>query len=181
MVTGVRTDVGIRPYGGDDLPLLERLLGDPAMMRHLGGPESPDALRARHDRYLATPETDGGLFTVTVAADDAPSRSGGIPAGWVGYWETEWQGECVWECGWHVLPEFQGEGVAFSAMRLLLADARGRGRHRFVHAFPSVGNGASNALCRRLGFELLGEVEVEYPKGHLMHSNDWRLDLVADQ
>ena len=28
----------IEPWGEDDLPLLDRLLGDPAMMEHLGGP-----------------------------------------------------------------------------------------------------------------------------------------------
>jgi len=42
-----------------------------------------------------------------------------------------------------------------------------------------VDNAQSNALCRALGFELLGEVEVDYPKGHLMRSNDWRLDVGA--
>jgi hypothetical protein len=31
----------IEPWGEDDLPLLEKLLGDPAMTEHLGGPESP--------------------------------------------------------------------------------------------------------------------------------------------
>ncbi len=30
---------------------------------------------------------------------------------------------------------------------------------------------------RGLGFELLGEVEVDYPTGVVMRSNDWRLDL----
>ena len=38
-------------------------------------------------------------------------------------------------------------------------------------------NVASNVLCRRLGFELLGEEDVEYPKGGMMRSNAWRLDL----
>ena len=28
----------VEPWGEDDLPLLHRLLGDPAMMEHLGGP-----------------------------------------------------------------------------------------------------------------------------------------------
>ncbi len=38
-------------------------------------------------------------------------------------------------------------------------------------------NAASNALCRTLGFTLLGPVDVEYPKGSVMHSYDWCLDL----
>ncbi len=59
----------------------------------------------------------------------------------------------------------------------MIGAVRRRGTHRHLHAFPSVDNAPSNALCRTLGFELLGEVEVDYPKGHLMRSNDWRLDV----
>jgi hypothetical protein len=33
------------------------------------------------------------------------------------------------------------------------------------------------AVCESLGFTLLGEVEVEYPKGHIMRSVHWRYDL----
>lgn len=160
--------VTLRPYAERDFWLLERLLGDPAMMTHLGGPESPEALASRHARYLAQDPETGALFTVLVD---------GAEAGWVGYWESSWGGDAAWECGWHVLPEFQGRGVATSATRFLLEHARARAAHRFMHAFPSVGNVASNAVCRRLGFTLLGEAEVEYPKGHMMLGNNWRYDL----
>jgi RimJ/RimL family protein N-acetyltransferase len=165
-----QAEVAIRPYGAGDLELLRRLLGDAQMMRYLGGPESPEAIGARHLRYLhADPETNG-LFTVTLGPDAAP-------AGWVGFWEAESSGETVWECGWHVLPEAQGRGVATRATALLVGEARRRRRHRWLHAYPGVDNAASNALCRELGFTCLGEVEVEYPKGRQMRSYDWRLDL----
>jgi RimJ/RimL family protein N-acetyltransferase len=49
--------------------------------------------------------------------------------------------------------------------------------HRFLHAFPSVGNAPSNAICRKLGFTLLEECEFEYPPGTFMQCNDWCLDL----
>jgi RimJ/RimL family protein N-acetyltransferase len=55
--------------------------------------------------------------------------------------------------------------------------ARVTRRQPALHAFPSVHNAPSNAICRKLGFELLGEVEFEYPKGHWAMSNDWRLAL----
>ncbi|MGS2645029.1 LysE family translocator [Streptosporangium sp. G12] len=42
---------------------------------------------------------------------------------------------------------------------------------------PSVGHPASNAICRKLGFFLLGECDFEYPPGTTMRCNDWRLDL----
>jgi RimJ/RimL family protein N-acetyltransferase len=50
-------------------------------------------------------------------------------------------------------------------------------KHRYLHAFPSVENAPSNAICRKLGFTLLGPHEFEYPPGNLMQCNDWRLDL----
>jgi RimJ/RimL family protein N-acetyltransferase len=50
-----------------------------------------------------------------------------------------------------------------------------------MYAFPSVENVASNALCRKLGFTLLGDAEFEYPAGSgiSMRCNDWRLDLAG--
>lgn len=142
------------------------------MTEHIGGPETSDAIRARHERYLASDESSGGLFAVTVG----PER---VAAGWVGYWQATWRGEAVWECGWSILPKFQGQGVATAASALMLAHAAARDGHRYMHAFPAVGNPASNALCARLGFVCLGEVKVEYPKGSMMRSNGWRFDLHA--
>jgi len=162
--------VRIRPYAEGDLALLRGLLGDTEMTRFLGGPESENALAARHARYLAADPETNGLFTVLLGEP-------AVPVGWVGFWETEWEGAFVWECGWHVLPEFQGQGVATGAMRLAVDDASSRRRHRFMDAFPSADNVASNAVCRRLGFRPLGEVEVEYPKGCMMRAQHWRLEL----
>ena len=167
-----RLHVALRPWAPGDEWLLQRLLGEPDMMGHLGGPESPDAISARHERYLAADPARNGLFAVA-------SGSGAKAVGWVGFWESEWRGETVWECGWSVLPEAQGGGVATAAAALMIEVVRRRGTHRHLHAFPSVDNAPSNALCRTLGFDLLGEVEVDYPKGHLMRSNDWRLDVGA--
>ncbi len=48
---GVSATVTLEPWASGDLPLLERLMGDPRMTRHLGGPESPDKLRERQSRY----------------------------------------------------------------------------------------------------------------------------------
>jgi hypothetical protein len=44
-------DIGLRPWAGGDYDLLARLLGGPAMTEHLGGPETPEQLRRRHQRY----------------------------------------------------------------------------------------------------------------------------------
>jgi RimJ/RimL family protein N-acetyltransferase len=75
------------------------------------------------------------------------------------------------------LPEFQGRGVASAAVRAVIAAARTDGRHQWLHAFPSVANAGSNAVCRKAGFALVGETDFEYPPGRIMRSNDWRYDL----
>ena len=166
-----RHEVDIRPWAEGDLPLLERLMGDPAMTEHIGGPETTEKISERHGRYLAPSRPrKGAMFVIVVG----PGR---VAAGSVGYWPREWRAHHVWEAGWSVLPEFQGLGVATRATAAVVRRARADGTHRFMHAFPSVDNGASNAICRKLGFVFQEEVDFEYPKGTLMRCNDWRLDL----
>jgi RimJ/RimL family protein N-acetyltransferase len=159
--------VRLEPWGEDDLPLLEQLLGDPAMTEHLGGPESHEKIVERQARYV---KAESGLFKIV---DET-----GEGVGWVGYWDKTWREQEVYEIGWAVLPAFQGRGIAGMATSQAIALARSERKHRFLHAFPSVDNAPSNAICRKLGFTLLGATEFEYPKGNFMQCNDWRLDLL---
>ena len=161
----------LEPWGSGDLPLLERLMGDARMTKHLGGAESPDKLRERQGRYESL---EGGdrMFKIV----DAVS---GVDVGSVGFWTKEWRDEQVYEVGWMVVPEFQGRGIAVTATAQAIELAKRDGKHRFMHAFPSIDNEPSNAICAKLGFELLETCEFEFPKGKFMICNDWRLDLCA--
>jgi RimJ/RimL family protein N-acetyltransferase len=164
-------EVGLRSWTDDDLPLLRGLLADPGMMTYLGGPETEDKLQERHGRYVAIDGTGTGrVFVITVG----PERTA---AGWVGYWQTTWHGEPAWETGWSVLPEFQGSGLATRGAALAMEVLAGEGRYRFVYAFPSVDNGPSNAVCAKLGFEMLGSESLEYPPGTWMDCAIWRGEL----
>jgi RimJ/RimL family protein N-acetyltransferase len=145
-------------------------MGDPAMTEHLGGPESEQKLVERQARYERLDPRRGYMFKIV-------DEESGEPAGSVGYWDKEWRGETVYETGWSVLPEFQGRGIAVAATRLVIEAARAEGRHSQLFAYPSVDNAPSNAICRKLGFELLGECDFEFPPGHQMRCNEWRLDL----
>jgi len=149
------------PWGPKDEPLLHALLGDPAMMVHLGGPETAEKIAERQARYVKDPRQH------KIVVD-------GQGVGWVGYWE---RGE-DYEVGWSVLPGFQGRGIAADATRQLVALARDRD----IHAYPGVENGPSNAICRKLGFTNLGPQEFEYPpnSGQFMQCNDWVLEALAD-
>ena len=167
------------PWTEDDLPLLVRL-NAPEMTEHLGGPETEEQVLVRHERYVA------GARSGIVHDSDREYRAfifkavfepGGVGVGSVNVWDREWKGEQVYEMGWSVVPEFQGRGIASVAVARAVEIVRATKRRSAVHAFPSVDNAASNGICRRVGFTLLGEERFEYPKGHWMQCNDWRLLL----
>jgi RimJ/RimL family protein N-acetyltransferase len=164
-----RRNLRLEPWGRGDLPLLEKVLGDPRMMRYVGGPENPESIANRQTGYE---REDSRQFKIV---DEAI----GAAVGWVGYWELTWRNEQVFEIGWSVLPDFQGHGVGTVAAGQVIALAEAERRHRFLHAFPSIDNVPSNAICRKLGFTLLEECEFEYPAGTFMQVNDWAVDLFA--
>ena len=163
--------VTLEPWGSGDLPLLERLMGDPRMTEHLGGPESPEKLRDRQTRYE---QLEGADRMFRIVAVESGARIGSV-----GFWTKEWRDAEVYEVGWMVVPEFQGRGIAAAATAQAIELARRDAAHRWMHAFPNVDNAPSNAICRKLGFELLGASEFEFPKDHFMMCNDWRLDLLT--
>lgn len=160
------TDIKLRPWAEKDLDLLRRL-NTPEIWAHLGGPETDEKVIERHMRYLDIGPPGSGRMYVILADD-------GQVAGSIGYWEREWQDATVYETGWNVLPEFQGRGIATAAARAVAAEAAAERPGRELHAYPSVDNAASNAICRKAGFTLLGACEFEFPKGNLMRCNDWR-------
>jgi hypothetical protein len=82
--------VTLEPWGGDDLSLLERLMGDPGMTEHLGGPEGPDKLRERQGRYERLEGGDrlasGPARLLVASPREAPTWSGsrgGRAPGWL--------------------------------------------------------------------------------------------------
>ena len=165
--------VRLEPWGKDDLPLLEKTVGDPEMMVYLGGAESAEKMAERQVKFEGLADSGAGRMFKVV--DEATGEA----VGSVGYWDKDWREQQVYETGWFVLPAFQGRGIAVEATAQAIELAKSDGKHRFLHAFPAVENGASNAICRKLGFTLLGPHEFEYPPGNLMLCNDWRLDLHA--
>ncbi len=166
--------VSLQPWTEADLPLLERL-NAPGMMTHLGGPETAEQLATRHRRYVEAANLDS-TYVFSIIVDP-----GHLAVGQVAFWERSWREEDVFEMGWSVVPEYHGHGIGSRAAAMALALASQTGKRRFLHAFPSVDNVASNAICRKLGFVLLEECDLEYPPGHTMRCNSWRFDLAGGQ
>lgn len=161
--------IQIRPWEDKDLDLLFRI-NSPEMMQHLGGSESREQILKRHKRYLEL-GSRGCMFSIILLPELEQ-------AGSVGYWQTTWADESVYEIGWSVLPSYQGKGIATIAVKLAIEEASAENKYEYIHAFPSIDNPASNAICRKLDFQFISECEFEYPPGSFMRCNNWRLNLI---
>ena len=53
-------------------------------------------------------------------------------------------------------------------------------RHRFLYAFSMVENAPCNAICRKVGFTLLGGIVFPARQGGFLRCNDWRFGLFAN-
>ena len=150
-------------WAPDDLELLRRM-NTPEMWAHLGGPEDDGKVMARHYRYLDAVSGETRMFTIVFHE---------VKVGNIGYWIRQQGRKPVFETGWMVTPEAQGHGVASAAARLVLDILRHDVGSGSVHAYPSVDHPASNAVCRKAGFTLVGPTDVEFPAGQYMQVNDW--------
>jgi RimJ/RimL family protein N-acetyltransferase len=157
--------VRLRDVELGDVDAYLRMRCDPVMMAELGGPLPAETIPEKVASDVETVATDQGWIKMIVTDD-------GEVAGSVVLWSHEEDGRLISEMGWMVLPEHQGRGVAKWAAGTLLTDARADGRWGPVHAFPGVGNAASNGVCRSLGFRLLEERDVVFA-GRTLRTNHW--------
>ena len=158
------------PITAADEDLAVRLECDPELMRHIGGPRLEADVRAAHRRRLALmAQSTARMYKIV--SDDSDGELGTI-----GIWKIDWKGPQAYEMGWFVLPKHQGQGIATTAARCLLDQARADPEICFVYAFPAVANAASNAIARKIGMHKLGEFDNESFNG-VLRCNDWQLDL----
>jgi RimJ/RimL family protein N-acetyltransferase len=150
----------LKPTAVEDEWLTVALETDPRAMAELGGPWPAENARATHARRMAG-VLNGAHWSFTIVPDPQVG-----PVGFIGVWASEWAGEAVSETGWMVLPDHQGKGYASAALGAILERARADDRWGDIHAFPGVTNGASNALCRKFGFEQLEGGDADYAGRH---------------
>lgn len=148
---------------------LLQAMNTPEGKAHLGGPESDVKTLDRHQRYL-TYHQPGEVEMLRVFAD-------GAVVGSVGYWARDEKDERIYEMGWELIPAMHRRGLGTAAVVALLRRLKPLAKHRFGYAYPTPANAGSNGICRKLGFELIGTDDFEYPKGVVSPHNIWRLDL----
>jgi len=148
---------------------LLQAMNTPEGKAHLGGPETEAKTLDRHRRYLTYHEP-GEDEMLMISAD-------GEIVGSVGYWARNEKDERVYEMGWELVATVHGRGLGTAAAGALLRRLQPIAKHRYVYAYPTPANAGSNGICRKLGFELIGTEDFEYPKGVISPHNVWRLDL----
>ena len=158
------------PITTNDEDLAVRLECDPKMMLHIGGARPEADVRASHKRRLILMEK-GDARMYKIIADDSDEVLGTI-----GIWKIDWKGLNTYEMGWFVLSEYQGKGIATEAARLIISQSRSDPDIRYIHAYPSVNNVASNAIARKIGMENQGEFDNEGFAG-ILRCYDWRIVL----
>jgi RimJ/RimL family protein N-acetyltransferase len=167
--------VRLRDVQVGDVEAYVRMRCDPVMMAELGGPLPREGMESKVRRDVE--DTASGRAWVCVIVPDETDPAS--VAGTVVVWSHKDKGAPMSEIGWMVLPEFQGRGLGKAAVRALLERARDEERWGIVHAFPAETNGASNGICRAVGFSLRGQQEVEFA-GQMFTTNHWQINPLTD-
>jgi len=144
-----------RPEERDE-PLLERVFGDPAMMRFLGGTWNRAKVREALEEWHAEWGVDNRWSGVLVKRDTQQAIGTG------GCTQDTVTGEPGVELSWFVLSEHQGQGFATEISREILRFAFGHQSVERMVAETHPENLASNRVLGRLGFVSLGERRHEY-------------------
>ncbi|AVH54855.1 MULTISPECIES: GNAT family N-acetyltransferase [Streptomyces] len=165
----------LRNVTPDDVGAYVRMRCDPAMMAHLGGPLPPEGMEDKVRRDALEAAADDAWIKMIVPDPDTPD----VVAGSVTIWSHDTGDGLMSEIGWMVLPQFQGRGLGKLAVRTLLELARDEDRWGDVHAFPATSNGASNGICRSLGFRLIAECDVTFAD-RVLRSNHWVIAPATD-
>lgn len=161
------TDVALRPFREEDLPVLDRFATDPAVLgaHQWTGFADPRVRRRRwaDDGYVGPHDT-----ALAVTADD-------VVAGMTS-WEAADRGGPAGGCfeiGLTLLPEHRGHGVGLAAHRLLVAHLFSVTRAHRLEAFTDGGNAAEQKTLERVGFHREGVMrEVTWRDG------GWRDEVV---
>jgi RimJ/RimL family protein N-acetyltransferase len=165
----------LRDVEPGDVGAYVRMRCDQVTMAEVGGPQPREGISAKVARDVQQAASDAAWIKMIIPDQSAP----GVVAGSIALWSHEDSRTSMSEIGWMVLPEFQGRGIATTAVRMVLALAREKNRWGLVHAFPVITNTPSNAVCRSAGFRFVEEQETTFA-GRVFRTNHWVINPATD-
>ena len=160
----------LRPPDEADLPWLLEAMNTDAVMRHLAGVRSPEAVAASLAEDIAAFAAPDGHRRWTVWLRDGPQQAG-TRVGRVGLFHIRSPAAPAVlhgqrEIGWTFAAAHWGQGYATEAAEGALGFAFGVLGLPLIYAQTSDSNTASTRMMRRLGFTArpeLGYVDPDYP------------------
>ena len=164
----------LREWAPEDSPAFYAVMNTPAVMRYLGGLQTPEQWDATFDRLIGYQRTLGHTFWLVERKDD------GELLGWCGlkrinYPNAPNPGDM--EIGWRYREEAWGQGIAKEAAIATLDLAFGRFAAPFVVAVTFAVNRASWGLMERLGMTYDAALDFDDPRfPDLNPTRQWRID-----
>ena len=140
----------LRDVEPGDVGAYVRMRCDPVMMAELGGPLPREGIEAKVARDVQQAAADAAWIKMIIPDGSGPE----VVAGSVALWSHDDGGTPMSEIGWMVRPEFQGQGIAKSAVSHA---ARAGPRPGPLGAGARVSGGHERSLQRRLP---VGRVQV---------------------
>jgi RimJ/RimL family protein N-acetyltransferase len=146
----------LRPYTHDDAERLYDMMSRIEVAQWSGAGVPMESIEAAHARIDNMPTRAGARPEAGVFATER--KDNGIVAGMavlVPIPASEGVDRSDMEIGWHLHPDSWGNGFATEAGAALIARGFAAGIPE-LYAVTKLGNGPSQAVCRRLGMEELG-------------------------
>lgn len=164
----------LRTWGEGDEARFYAVMNTPAVMRYLGGVQSPSTWAAVVDRLTGYQRDLGYTFWIVERREDRELL------GWCGLKHINYPGAPNpgdMEIGWRLRESAWGQGIATEAATATLDLAFARFAAPFVIAVTFAANTASSGLMERLGMRYLPELDFDDPRyPDLGPTKQWRLD-----
>jgi RimJ/RimL family protein N-acetyltransferase len=149
--------LGFRPWTREDLGLALALWGNPEVTARIGGPFSPEKVRARLKSEIRLfEECSIQYWPIFLLEDHQHVGCAGL--------RTYPANEAARELGFHLLPPFWGQGLATEAAVAVLDYAFGTLDLNTIVAGHHPSNEASRRVLAKVGFEYTGD-EFYEPSG----------------
>ncbi len=155
----------LRVQQDDDLDWFVENMNTPAVMRHLGGSRTREAVAAGMARNAESFATTGTGFW-TLILRESGERVGKCGLGVITgeHASSDLRGQP--EIGWSLAEPFWGRGLASEAARAVLRYGFATLGHPMIFSQTSTSNRSSTRMMERLGFERRAEldyVDPDYP------------------
>jgi len=164
----------LRTWGEGDAEAFYAVMNTPAVMRYLGGLQSPAEWAAVVDRLTAYQRELGYTFWIAERREDRELL------GWSGLKHINYPGapnSGDMEIGWRFRESTWGQGIAKEAAIAALDLAFARFAAPYVVAVTFAVNKASWGLMERLEMRYIPELDFQDPRyADLGPSKQWRLD-----